>query len=87
VTSGALCTTYDLVLAGPKEENLMTKEQKQLLKTIGKSVVRNTGKKDEELAGVVKAVLPDGRLVVKDDAFGKIAVWPKGTWKLVKSAS
>jgi hypothetical protein len=87
VNSGALCAILDPVGVGTKEDNLMTNEQKQLLETIGRPVVRSTGKKDEKLAGVVKAVLPDGRLVVKDQAFGKIAVWPKGTWKLIKSTS
>ncbi len=64
----------------------MTKEQKRLLETIGKDVVWKTEKKSERRSGVVRAVLPDGRVVVKDHEFGRIAIWPKGTWKVVKSA-
>jgi hypothetical protein len=64
----------------------MTNEQKQLLENIGKHVVWKTGKKNERLSGVIQAVLPDGRVVVKDDVFGKLAIWPKGTWKVANSA-
>ncbi len=64
----------------------MTRKQRQLLETIGKDVVSNIGKKGERAqAGVVQAVLPDGRVVVKDRELGQLAVWNKGTWKVAQS--
>jgi hypothetical protein len=72
-------------LVGTKEGFLMTNEHQQLLTAIGKYAIRSTNKKEEwMLGGIVQAVLPDGRAVVKDTIFGQVAIWSKGTWKVAE---
>jgi hypothetical protein len=64
----------------------MISEHKKLLDLIGKYAVRRA---DDNwgwmLGGIVQAVLPDGRIVVKDEIFGQLAVWGKDTWRVAEN--
>jgi hypothetical protein len=63
----------------------MTSKHQQHLAAIGKYAIRSTNKKEEwMLGGIVQAVLPDGRAVVKDTIFGQVAIWNKDTWKVAE---